>query len=125
MNRRSFLARLVAGSVLGPYLPKIVRPIPPAVTTPTQTFGKFIFPVIRNMPSAFALDELVSVQPMAAPRATVMYMDFKRVGPSFFSRLGTWFTRNSRRAPFRADEPWGCNSLRAHHPFHGRLVKPE
>lgn len=97
MNRRSFLARLVAGSVLGPYLPKIVRPIPSAVTAPAQPFGTFVFPAIRNMPSAFALDELVSVQPMAAPRGTVLYMDFKRVRPSFFSRLGTWLNRNSRR----------------------------
>lgn len=104
MNRRSFLARLVAGSVLGPYLPKIVRSLPPAVTAPAPPFSTFVFPAIRSVPSTLVLDELVSVQPMAAPRATVMYMDFKRVRPSFFSRLGTWFTRNSRRAPFSADE---------------------
>lgn len=44
------------------------------------SFGKWVFPVIANMPEVDIMQALVQVQPMQVPAAQVFYMDLV-VGP--------------------------------------------
>jgi hypothetical protein len=51
--------------------------VPPPKPKPSiGDFAKFVLPVIRNMPNAGLLDELVAVQPMQLPAGALFYMDF-------------------------------------------------
>ncbi len=77
MKRRSFFKVIVGGLVAaaGPqiFVPKLIKPI---WKPPPHTFGKWIYPVINNMP--VTLEHLIAVQPMSEPRAAMFYLDLKQ-----------------------------------------------
>ena len=82
MKRRAFLSRLVCGTILGRFLPKVIVAAPTAAvaqttTANTQAFGAWIFPVIRNMAPDTMIGDLMSVQPMTTPSVSVMYLDYE------------------------------------------------
>jgi hypothetical protein len=53
--------------------------VPPKPTV--GDFSKFVLPVIGNMMPRMTVEELVSVQPMHLPTATIFYLDFIRRPP--------------------------------------------
>lgn len=83
MKRRAFLSRLLGSAILGRFLPKALAKAPTAAaaaqtaTANSHAFAAWVFPVIRNMSPSDVITDLVSVQPMSAPSANIMYLDFK------------------------------------------------
>ncbi len=86
MNRRGFfrgLATVLSLPLvwrLPKALPKLPPPPPPVPLAQVGSFDKWVFPIIRNMPSTDVLTELVSVQPMTGPSAEIVYMDLRAGG---------------------------------------------
>lgn len=80
MNRRGFFRGLatVLSLPLVWRLPKL--PPPPVPLAQVGSFDKWVFPVIRNMPSTDCLTELISVQPMTGPSSEIVYMDLRAGG---------------------------------------------
>ncbi len=83
MNRRGFLRGLATALSL-PWalrLPKALpKPVPPPVVPLAGSFDKWVFPIIRNMPSTDSLKELASLQPMTGPASELLYLDFRAGG---------------------------------------------
>jgi hypothetical protein len=73
MRRRTFLKTIFPTI----FVPKLIVPVWKVIKpVPTHGFGTIILPQVNRVFPTITAHELVSVQPMNMPSATVFYMDF-------------------------------------------------